>query len=112
MIAYPCRDLATITNFLTEDSAPATMKLTRRRIRAILQGNSVATFADRNPLLNWGVTCPFLVESLVAPPLGEPFGALIDRLTHSLPNWGADTAFPARRPAFCGARDSVTYWGN
>ncbi len=77
MIAYPCRDLATITNFLIEDSAAATMNLTCRRFWAILRGNSAATFADRNPLLNWGVTCLFLVESLVAPPLAEPFGAVI-----------------------------------
>ncbi len=56
--------------------APA-MKLTRRRFWAILRGNSAASLADRNVLLNWGVTCPFLVESLVAPPLAEPFGAVI-----------------------------------
>ncbi len=65
------------------------MTLTRRRFWAILRGNSAATFADRNVLPDWGVTCPFLVEALVAPPLAEPFGALIDRLIHSLPTWGA-----------------------
>ena len=75
MIAYPCLELAIITNFLIGDSAPATMKLTLRRLWAILHSNSAATFADRNPLLNWGAARPFLVESLVAPPLAEPYGA-------------------------------------
>ncbi len=65
-------EFATITNFLTEDSAPVTMKpptmkLTRRRFWAILCGNSAATVADRKIPLNWGVTCPFLVEPVVAP---------------------------------------------
>jgi len=68
---------------------PATMKLTCCRFWATLRGNSAATVADRNVPSNWGVACLFLVESLVAPPLAEPFGALIDRLTRSLPTWGA-----------------------
>ncbi len=67
-------EFATITNFLTEDSAPVTMKpptmkLTRRRFWAILRGNSAATFADRKIPLNWGVICLSLVGSPVAPPL-------------------------------------------
>ncbi len=76
------------------------MKLTRSRFWAILHGNSAATFADRNPLLNWGVIRISLVESLVAPLLGEPFGALIDRLIYSLPNWGAGIRLSRAAPRF------------
>ncbi len=82
-------EFATITNFLTEDSAPVTMKpptmkLTRRRLWAILRGNSAATVADRKVPLNWGAARPFLVESLVAPRLSSPSGPrwydLVDKI--------------------------------